>query len=56
MIRMILLILVLSGISWLVLRLISKPIHIGLVVLFWVAVVFGSAGLLYGFSVWQAGL
>ncbi|WP_172959676.1 hypothetical protein [Thiomicrorhabdus aquaedulcis] len=56
MFKMVLLILVLTVASWLVLKLISKPMHIGLVLLFWIAVVFGSAGLLYGFSVWQAGL
>jgi hypothetical protein len=56
MIRLSLAILVLSGLSWLVLKLISKPVHIGLVLLFWIFVVFGSAALLYGLSVWQAGL
>lgn len=43
---------VLTLISWFLLKLIRKPMHIGLVFLFWVAVIFVSTGLLYAVSVW----
>lgn len=45
-------VLVLTLISWLLLKLIRKPMHIGLVFLFWVAVIFVSTFLLYAISVW----
>ena len=53
-IRLILISLVLTVISWVVLKLIRKPMHIGLVFLFWVVAVVGTTALLYVISVWMA--
>ncbi|MDG6778438.1 hypothetical protein QCB44_06960 [Thiomicrorhabdus sp. zzn3] len=52
MFRLWLIVLVMTALSWLVLRLINKPKHIGWVFLFWVAVIMGTTLLLYGVSVW----
>jgi len=49
-------ILVLTAISWVVLKLVLKPLHIGWIFLFWVITLFGLAALLYGGSVWLAGV
>jgi hypothetical protein len=54
MIRLMLVAMVLTAISWFLLKLIRKPVHIGLVFLFWVFAIFGSMGLLYATSVWFA--
>lgn len=54
-IRLWVLVIVLTAITWLVLKLAQKPQHIGLIFLFWVAVVLASTGVLYGFSVFLAG-
>ena len=43
---------ILTLISWFLLKLIRKPMHIGLVFLFWVAVIFVSTVGLYAISVW----
>ncbi len=56
MIRLWLIVLVMTLISWGVLKLIRKPLHIGWVFLFWTVVFFGSAFLLYGVSIWLAGV
>ncbi|VAW47101.1 hypothetical protein MNBD_GAMMA03-1048 [hydrothermal vent metagenome] len=56
MIRLWLFIVILTVISWLVLKLVRKPLHIGWVFLFWIVVVIGSAVLLYGISIWFAGM
>ncbi len=53
-IRLILVAVVLTIISWLVFKLIRKPINIGWVFLFWVLAIFVSTALLYGLSVWFA--
>ena len=53
-IRLWVLILILTAISWFVLTLVRKPMHIGLVFLFWIVAVFGSTALLYVVSVWLA--
>ncbi len=55
-VRLWLIILVLTAVSWVVLKLIRKPMHIGWIFLFWVVVLFGLAALLYGGSVWLAGI
>ncbi|WP_198525677.1 hypothetical protein [Thiomicrorhabdus sp. Kp2] len=54
LIRLWLIALVLTVISWFLLKLIRKPIHIGWVFLFWVAAIFGTMGLIYAGSVWLA--
>jgi hypothetical protein len=41
-----------TGLSWLVLKLINRPKPIGLVLLFWIAVIMGTTLLFYGLSVW----
>jgi len=51
-IRLMLVSMVLTIISWVVLKLVRKSVHIGLVFLFWVFTIFGSMGLLYVISVW----
>lgn len=53
-VRLWLVTIVLTAISWLVLKLVRKSIHIGLVFLFWIVVIFGSTALLYVGSVWLA--
>lgn len=55
MIRLWLVVVVLTVVSWVVLKLIRKPWHIGWVLLFWVVVIFGSMLLIYGTSIWLAG-
>ncbi len=50
-IRLILIALILTAVSWVVLKLIRKPVHIGLVFIFWVAVLIASMALLYVTSV-----
>lgn len=55
-IRLWLIVALLTVISWFILKLIRKPVHIGWVLLFWVAVIFGSMGLIYVGSVWLAGV
>lgn len=50
-IRLILIALVLTAVSWVVLKLIRKPVHIGLVFIFWVVVLIASMALLYVTSV-----
>ncbi|WP_168188939.1 hypothetical protein [Thiomicrorhabdus sediminis] len=52
LIRLFVISLVLTLISWFVLKLVRKSVHIGLVFLFWIATIFGSMGLLYLISVW----
>ena len=54
-IRLIVIAVILTAISWFVLKLIRKPIHIGLIFIFWVAVILTSMLILYGTSVWLAG-
>ncbi|WP_237261201.1 hypothetical protein [Thiomicrorhabdus immobilis] len=51
-IRLLLVALALSVLTWLVLKAIRKPVNIGLLFLFWIATIFGSMGLLYLISVW----
>lgn len=53
-IRLWLVAMVLTVVSWLLLKLIRKSVHIGLIFLFWVLAIFGSMGLLYVASVWFA--
>ncbi len=48
-------VLLLTAVSWVVLKLIRKPLNIGWIFLFWVVTLFGLAALLYGGSVWLAG-
>lgn len=55
MIRIWVLVVIITVISYLVLKLIKKPVHIAWVFLFWAAVIFGTILLLYGASVWFAG-
>ncbi|MDX1352919.1 MAG: hypothetical protein R3254_07900 [Thiomicrorhabdus sp.] len=52
--RLWLVVLVLTVISWFVLKLVRKSVHIGWVFLFWIAVIFGSMALIYAGSVWFA--
>ena len=54
-IRLIVIAVILTAFSWFVLKLIRKPIHIGLIFIFWVAVILTSMLILYGTSVWLAG-
>lgn len=54
-VRLLLIALVLTLLTWVVLKLIRKPIHIGLVFVFWVVTILTSMALLYGVSVWLAG-
>jgi len=51
-IRLWVIVIILTGISWLVLKVINRPKHVGLVFLFWVVAVWGTTLLLYGVSVW----
>lgn len=51
-IRLWLLVLVLSLVSWFWLKLTDKPKHFGWVLLFWIAAVFGTMALFYGISLW----
>lgn len=51
-IRLWMLVLVASAVSWLVLRVLNRPQPFPYVLLFWMAVIFGSMGLMYGVSVW----
>lgn len=53
-IRLWLVAMVLTVVSWLLLKLIRKSVHIGLIFLFWILAIFGSMGLLYVVSVWFA--
>lgn len=53
-IRLGLIAIVLTVVSWLLLKLARKSVHIGLIFLFWVLTIFGSMGLLYAVSVWFA--
>jgi len=53
-IRLWLVAMVLTFVSWLLLKLIRKSVNIGLIFLFWVLAIFGSMGLLYVVSVWFA--
>ena len=50
-IRLLLVILVLTLFSWVVLKLVRKPMHIGLVFLFWTVTVITCMALLFGISV-----
>ncbi|MEA3406171.1 MAG: hypothetical protein U9R28_10610 [Pseudomonadota bacterium] len=50
--RLWIIVVVMTAISWLVLKVVSRPKHIGLVFLFWVVAIWGSTLLLYGISVW----
>ncbi|MDX1346750.1 MAG: hypothetical protein R3189_00720 [Thiomicrorhabdus chilensis] len=52
MFRLWILVVVMTIISWFVLRLVNKPTHIAWVFLFWVAAIMGATLLLYGLSVW----
>ncbi len=54
-VRLWVVILVLTAVSWVVLKLIRKPLHIGWIFLFWAVTLFGLMALLYGGSVWWAG-
>jgi len=54
-IRLWVVILVLTAVSWVVLRLIRKPLHIGWIFLFWIVILFGLMALFYGGSIWLAG-
>lgn len=54
-IRLLLIAVVLTLISWVVLKLIRKPLNIGLVFIFWVVTILTSMAILYGASVWLAG-
>lgn len=56
LIRLWLVVIVLTVISWLVLKLVQKSIHLGWLFLFWVVAVFGTTLLLYGLSVLLAGV
>lgn len=51
-VRMWLLVLVATVVSWVILKLLKKPIHIGWLFLLWVLVLFGGTALFYGVSVW----
>jgi thiol:disulfide interchange protein len=51
-VRLWVIVLIAAGVSWLVLRLLNRPKHFGWVLLFWIAVIFGGTGLVYGLSVW----
>ncbi|WP_158660991.1 hypothetical protein [Thiomicrorhabdus sp. Milos-T2] len=51
-IRLLLVALVLTVISWLILNAIRKPVNIGFVFLFWVATILASMAFLYLISVW----
>lgn len=53
-IRLWIIAMVLTVISWFVLKLIRKTVHIGWIFLFWLLALFGSTGLLYVISVWFA--
>ncbi len=53
-IRLLLVILVLTLFSWVVLKLVRKPMHIGLVFLFWTVAVISCMALLFGISVLMA--
>ncbi|QKI88776.1 hypothetical protein [Thiomicrorhabdus xiamenensis] len=48
-------VLILTVLTWLLLKYIGKRQSFWLVLLFWVVAVFGSIGLMYGLSVWVAG-
>lgn len=50
--RMWLLIIVVTVVSWLVLKLIGKPKHIGWVFLFWIVTILGGTAFFYMISVW----
>lgn len=54
-IRLLIVILILSLLSWVVLKLVRKPMHFGLVFIFWTAAVLATMFLLYGMSVFMAG-
>lgn len=56
MIRFGILVLVLTVVSWLVLKVLRRPAHFGLVFLFWVLVVMVVVTGFYGISVWVSGL
>lgn len=51
MIRLWIVVFALTLASWLVLKVIRKPINLFLVFGFWVVVVWGTMGLIYGISV-----
>lgn len=50
--RMWLLIIIVTVISWLVLKVIGKPKHIGWVFLFWIVTILGGTAFFYMISVW----
>ncbi len=51
-VRLWVLILVASAVSWLVLRVLNRPQPFFHLLLFWMMAIFGSMGLMYGVSVW----
>lgn len=55
LIRLWLVVIVLTVISWVILKLAQKSIHLGWVFLFWTVAIFGTTLLLYGLSVLVAG-
>ncbi|WP_319381256.1 hypothetical protein [Thiomicrorhabdus sp.] len=52
MFRLWILVAVASVISWWLLKLVGRPKAFGWILLFWIAVFFGSAALLYTLSLW----
>ncbi|GAB6033991.1 hypothetical protein [Galenea microaerophila] len=51
-IRLWILVLVASAVSWLVLRVMNKPRPFLYILLFWMLLIFGSMGIVYGVSIW----
>lgn len=51
-IRLWIFIIILTGLSWLVLKVIGKPKHIGWIFLFWIATILGGTAFFYMISVW----
>ena len=51
-VRVWVLVLVASAVSWLVLQVLNRPRPFLHLLLFWIVAIFGSMGLMYGVSVW----
>lgn len=56
MFRLWIVVAVLTILSWFVLKLVRKPMHFLLVLLFWMIAIFGTMGAVYLLSVMLAGL
>jgi len=54
--RLLIIITVLTIVSWFILKLINKPRHIAVVMLVWIAIFVAGGSLLYGASIIVAGL